>query len=253
MNRQVGTISVLDFETLTHHRGGKFLPYPFRYLEPLPYVYEHELDRYRSQFLEKYNDGELRSLEPWLDVQLWEHEIRVECLNVTKNDSSLAISATRRHDLGFIATQGDSDVISVRQVSPYELGAEVAKLAGLAGRPGPHPRVTVPSVGVHERMAAKTAGEAHVLDRVRPDIPPVVIPPEDLLAGGEVQTHHRPASRWGRDRTKPFIGWIASRQGDYLVRDPYESAVPATRKSLAETIDRLIAADVAEIRMRREG
>jgi len=254
MNRQIGTISVLDLETLTHHYGRKFLSYPFRHLEPLPYVYEQDLQRYRRQLLGEFDDGRFRHLEKWLDVQLREHDIRVECLNVTaKTGSSLAVSATRRQDIVFIATQGDDDTISVRQVSPYELGAEVAKLAQLTGRPGTSPVVTVPSVRVHDRASTRTLGSANILDRVTVADPPIVVPSDELLAGGEVQTHYRPASRWGRDRTKPFIGWIATKQGDYIVREPYETASPVTRKRLAESIDRLIAADVVQVRARREG
>jgi hypothetical protein len=69
-----------------------------------------------------------------------------------------------------------------------------------------------------------------------------------LVAGGEIYTDHRPPKGWRPDRTKEFIGWLNTAHGDYVVQAPYEFATPVTRKQLGDKIDRLIAADAAELR-----
>jgi hypothetical protein len=76
----------------------------------------------------------------------------------------------------------------------------------------------------------------------------VAIPFEDLVAGGEIHTDYRPPNQWRPDRTKEFIGWLNTVYGDYVVQAPYEFATPVTRKQLIDKIDRLIAADAAELR-----
>lgn len=253
MSRELGGLSVLELQTFSDRYGRAFLPYPFRFVKPIPYEYDDELNRYRAELLERSAAGEFDHLRRWLDVQLRDADIRVECLSVNAKDGgSTMMSATRWRDLGFIAQQDSDDNISVTQVSAYELGVEVAKRTALSGRPGSHRRVVIPSVGIRARDSNRSASVEPAIFARDEDDGAVRIEPEELVSGGEVQTVFRRAKRWGRDREKEFIGWVRTTTGDYVVQSPYEFATPTTRTQLAERIDRLISADVMRIREARE-
>jgi hypothetical protein len=248
MSRKIGTLTVLDLHLFCQEYGRGSLPYPFRFTKPIPYEYEHELNAYRANLIERFTEGEFDHLRRWLDVQLRDAEIHVESMFMNANQITAAFSATRWRELGFVANQDDDDIISVRQLSAYDLGREIGTLAQLSGKPGSRPKVTIPSLNVRVRSAQLSSARSAVIDEVKPVNPVDVIPFEELVAGGEIHSDHRPPKRWAPDRTKEFIGWLSTADGDYLVQAPYEYATPVTRKQLIDKIDRLIAGDAEQIR-----
>jgi hypothetical protein len=253
MSRRLASVTVLELHVFSQRWGRAFMPYPFRFTRPIPYESDAELSAHRAEVVEGLAGGRYDALRRWFDVQLRDAEIRVEgSFTTADGTASAGISATRWQDVGFVARQDDDDVITVEQVSAYELGAEVAKLADLSGKPGAHDRVTVPDIGIHRRAATRPVDATAVVDPVA-EPEPTRLAPESLLAGGEIQSAYLPAKRWGRDRSKSFIGWLRTRSGDYVVGEPYEYATPVTRSQLTERVDRLIAADVAAIRALRQG
>ena len=251
MSRKLGTLTVLELHIFCEEHGRGSLPYPFRFTKRVPYQYEDELRGFRTDLIERFTAGDFDHLRRWLDVQMREAEIHIESMSMNATEVIAALSATRWQDLGFIASQDADDVITVTQLSAYDLGLEIGRLAALSGRPGPHPKVTVPSVDIQPRLHRRSSSESIIVDEVRA-VDSVVIPFEELVAGGEIYTGHRPPTRWQPDRTKEFIGWLNTAHGDYVVQAPYEFATPVTRKQLVDKIDRLIAADAAEIRELRD-
>lgn len=252
MPQKLGTLTVLDLHIFCQEYGRGSLPYPFRFTKPVPYEYDDELDRYRTDLIERFNAGEFAHLRRWLDVQMREAEIRVESMFMNASEVTAALSATRWREQGFIANQDDDDIISVSQLSAYDLGPEIGKLAGLSGKPGSHPKVAIPSLNVQTRTEQPTSDASAIVDEVRALDSVPVIPFDELVAGGEIHTDYRPPQDWLPDRTKEFIGWINTTDGDYLVQAPYEYATPVTRTQLIDKINRLIAADAAEIREMRD-
>jgi hypothetical protein len=121
-------------------------------------------------------------------------------------------------------------------------------LAMLSGKPGSHPKVSVPSLGIRVRSRQHSSTDSIVTDEVKVVDSVAVMPFEELVAGGEIHTDHRPPTRWGPDRAKEFIGWLSTADGDYVVQAPYEYATPVTRTQLIDKIDRLIAGDAKQIR-----
>jgi hypothetical protein len=206
------------------------------------------MDAYRTSLIKRFTGGEFDHLRRWLDVQMREAEIRVESMFMNASEITAAFSATRWHELGFIANQDADDVISVRQLSAYDLGPEIGQLAKLSGKPGSQPRVSIPSVGVRRRSPQPSTTDSTIVDEVRAVDQVPVIPFEQLVAGGEIHTDYRRPRGWRPDRAKEFIGWVNTADGDYVVQAPYEYATPVTRKQLIDKIDRLIADDAAQIR-----
>jgi hypothetical protein len=251
MSRKLGTLTVLELHIFCREYGRGDLPYPFRFTKPVSYQYEDELNRYRADLIERFRAGDFDHLRRWLDVQMREAEIHVESMSMNATEVTAALSATRWQDLGFIANQDADDVITVTQLSAYDLGPEIGRLAALSGKPGSHPKVTVPSLNIQTRTAPPSSTGSVIVDEVTA-VDSVVIPFEELVAGGEIYTDHRPPKRWQPDRTKEFVGWLNTTDGDYVVQAPYEFATPVTRKQLVDKIDRLIAADAAEVRELRE-
>lgn len=248
MSRKIGTLTVLELHVFCREFGRGALPYPFRFTKPIPYEYEHEFSAYRANVLQRLEAGEFDRLRRWLDVQLRKAEIRVESMFMNASEITAAFSATRWQELGFIASQDDDDVVTVSQLSAYDLGKEVGTLADLSGRPGAHPKVMIPSVGVHPRSVQRSSSGSTVIDEVKTADPVEVIPFEDLVAGGKIHTDYRPPKHWRPDRLKDYVGWLNTSDGDYVVQAPYEYATPVTRKQLIDKIDRLIAGDVEQIR-----
>jgi hypothetical protein len=247
MSRKLGTLTVLELHIFCQEYGRGFLPYPFRFTKPVPYEYEDELNGYRADLIEQFTAGEFNHLRRWLDIALREAEIRVDSMMMNASEVTAALSATRWQDLGFIATQDTDDVISVSQLSAFDLGPEIGKLAQLSGKPGSHPKVTIPSLNIRMRSRRRSSTGSVIVD----DVQAVALPAisfEELLAGGEIHTDYRPPRRWAPDRTKDFIGWVSTADGDYVVQAPYEYATPVTRTQLIDNIDRLIAGDAAELR-----
>jgi hypothetical protein len=251
MSRKIGTLTVLELHIFCEEYGRGFLPYPFRFTKPISYEYDDELNAYRANVIKRFTAGEFDHLRRWLDVQMRAAEIRVESMFMNASEVTAAFSATRWRELGFIANQDADDIISVSELSAYDLGTEIGTLAELSGKPGSHPKVTIPSLNVHVRSAQRSSGSV-VIDEVKPVDPVDVIPYHELVAGGEIHTDYRPPRRWAPDRTKEFIGWLNTADGDYVVQAPYEYATPVTRKQLIDKIDRLIAGDAAELRELRD-
>jgi hypothetical protein len=247
VSRKLGTLSVLELHIFCEEYGRGALPYPFRFTKPVPYEYEHELSQFRADLIERFTAGQFDRMRRWLDVQLRDAEIRVESMTMNVSEITAALSATRRQDLGFIASQDAEDVISVSQLSAYDLGPEIGRLAALSGKPGSHPKITVPSLSIWTRSRQPSSTGSMIVDEVKA-VDSVVIPFEELVAGGEIYTDHRPPQQWRPDRAKEFVGWLTTVDGDYVVQAPYEFATPVTRKQLIDKIDRLIAADAAELR-----
>lgn len=248
MSQKLGTLTVLELHIFCEEHGRGSLPYPFRFTKPVPYVYEHELSEFRADLIKRFTAGEFDRLRRWLEVQMRDAEIRVESMAMNASEITAALSATRWHDLGFIASQDADDVISVTQLSAYDLGPEIGRLAALSGKPGSHPKITVPSLNIRTRSRQHVSTGSMIVDQVKAVDPGIAIRFEELVAGGEIYTDYRPPKRWRPDRTKEFIGWLNTTDGDYVVQAPYEYATPVTRKQLIDKIDNLIAADAAEVR-----
>jgi hypothetical protein len=248
MTRKLGTLTVLELHVFCREFGRGFLPYPFRFTKTVPYEYDDELDEYRTNLLERFTAGEFDHLRRWLDIQMREAEIRVEAMFMNASEVTTTLSATRWNELGFIATQDTDDVITVRQLSAYDLGPEIGKLVQLSEKPGSHPKVTIPSLNVRVRSRQPASTETVIVDDMKAIDPATIIPFEKLVAGGEIHTDHRPPKGWRPDRTKEFVGWINTADGDYVVQAPYEYATPVTRAQLIDKIDRLIAGEAEELR-----
>jgi EspG family len=248
MSRKIGTVTVLDLHLFCQEYGRGFLPYPFRLTKPVPYEYEDELNAYRANLIKRFTEGEFDHVRRWLDVQMRDAEIRVESMFMNASEITAAFSATRWRELGFIANQDADDVITVRQLSAYDLGPEIGQLAALSGKPGSQPKVSIPSVRVLMRSSQPRSTDSTIVDDVRAVDQVPVIPFEQLVAGGEIHTDYRPPKGWRPDRTKEFVGWVTTTDGDYVVQAPYEYATPVSRKQLIDKIDRLIADDAAQIR-----
>jgi hypothetical protein len=248
MSRVLGSLTILELHVLSEEFGQGFMPYPFRFTVPVEHTYEHEMRRYRAELRERLAAGEFDHLRRWIDVVLRDAEIRVDSMVTTRSAVTAAVSATRWQELGFVAVQDDADRVTVTQVSAYDLGAAVGKLAALGGRPGVLPRVAVPSVRVRARPDASPSDETVVVDQSRGSDPLPVIPHAKLIAGGRIYVDHRPPTSWAPDRSREFVGWLSTAHGDYVVPAPYEFAVPVTREQLIARIDRLIAGNVARVR-----
>ena len=231
LSRKIGSLTVLELHTFCQEYGRGFLPYPFRFTKPVPYQDVDEMDGHRRNLIERLASGEFDHLRRWLDIQMRKAELRVESMFMNTSEITAAFSATRWQDLGFIANQDSDDIISVSQLSAYDLGREIGTLAQLSGKPGSHPKVTIPSLNVHMR-SAQPSSSGSVIDEVKPVESADVISFDELIAGGEIYTDHRPPRRWAPDRTKDFIGWVNTADGDYVVQAPYEYATPVTPKAV---------------------
>lgn len=252
MTTTLGTVNVAELQAISQHMGSARLPYPFTPRTPSKYLYEHDLVAFRRDVLQRLDDGAFDHLRQWIDVQMCDADLRIECVFVRDTTPTLQnVCATRKRETGFIAVQDSEDVITVSELSAYELGSALAAMANMAEKPGRHERVTIPELNIRGRPRPP-ARAGVILDQVSADVDTTVeIAPDQLVAGAEIQSTFGRRNRWGRDIDKDFVGWIATTTGDYVVQSPFEFAVPVTRKQLGQRIDRMIAADVARIRALR--
>src|SRR5215218_1297913 len=122
MSQKLGTLTVLELHIFCEEYGRGSLPYPFRFTKPVSYQYEDELGQFRADLIARFTAGEFDRLRRWLDVQMRDAEIHVESMAMNDSEITAALSATRWHELGFVASQDADDVISVSQLSAYDLG-----------------------------------------------------------------------------------------------------------------------------------
>lgn len=257
MPKIIGTLSVLELDTLSKHYGRDFLPYPFRFTRSIPYESADDVRVFRASVLDGFKSGKFDHLRRWLDVQLRDADLRIECMYVYADGKpSVDVSATRWNDIGYIARQDDHDVIFFKQKTAYDIGPEVVKLVDMTGRPGALGTITVPSIGITAPVSSRPREDdsdvpikANVFSTSEPAHK--LVPYTDLLAGGEIYTAWRPARQWGRDRVKGPIGWIATRHGDYMVEQPHEYATPVTRQQLLEKVNRSISKEIADLKSQR--
>jgi hypothetical protein len=179
----------------------------------------------------------------------WAADIRVEChvQHIPADTASVRMIAVRAGQLGFVATQRSAvDVIDVYTVSPYDLGQAISDALSLT-QPGQHSRIA-DRADAHRRRGAFDTDNVVVRDSEEPSSE-VLVPRDALSAYATVQSHWRPARRWGFDRNKSAVVWVrVTDDGEYIYALDRSHAVPMSRAVLRQRIDQLIADDVVELR-----
>jgi hypothetical protein len=250
---RVGTVDLVDVDVISEFFGRDFLPYPLMFTRPTGFATQDESAAYVTTVPDRFNHGDLGAFTECF-IAYQDADIRVEShvQYIPDDEPSVRMIACRAGELGFFAEQQpDADAVDIYRVSPYDLGAAISEALPLT-QPGVHARIVVPEYAPRPRTDFDTDAFAvrHAVDSSTE----VLIPACDVRAYATVQSHWRPTRKWGLDFDKGGAVWIQVRDdGDYLYAPDHSYAVPMTRSSLQERIDRLIADDVAILReFRRE-
>jgi hypothetical protein len=252
-SKQVGALDVLDLDVICEFHGQRFLPYPFGYTKPSRFASADDASAYTTTVPDRLNYGDLAVFGEFVQAYT-DADISVECRvqYIPADKPSVRVMACRAGHFGFIATQRpDADVIDVSSVSPYELGAAICDAVSFTD-PGQHRRIVIPEYVPRPRHGSHT--EDIVVRDWETSRSETSIPARDVTAYAMVQSHWRPAQRWGMDRGKRAVVWVRTAgDGDYVYTPDYSYARPMTKDGLNEQIDRLIADDVAILRELRRG
>jgi hypothetical protein len=205
---------------------------------------------------DRFEHGDLQGFATWAEAYL-RADIWVECRVLSADGPATRILAYRAGPSGFLAAQRpDEDVVDVYRLSPHELGAAVAGHVGLT-RPGASPRIEVPGhAGYFTQLAPEISDEEFYANFsvLRPAMSPArpsstTVANAAVSALATIQSRCRPARDWGIDWTRKRVAWLrVTNDGDYIYAPDFGHATPATESKLAERIDRLIAADAADLR-----
>jgi hypothetical protein len=244
----VGAIDLLDVDIIGEFFGRSFLPYPFMYTQPTRFATADEAADYARAVSDRFQYGDLlpffNSLNTYEDA-----DIRVEChvQYLPPTTPSVRLIACRQGQLGFLGVQRpDADVVDIYDVSPYELGSAVCDFLSF-DQPGEHSSIVVPEY-VPQDGAVFDDGDYALRDRVESPIH-VMVPESALSVYAVIQSHWRPARKWGPDRSKATIVWIrVDGDGDYIYEPEYACARPMSDSTLEKRIDLLISDDVAILR-----
>jgi hypothetical protein len=241
---QVGTIDLLDLKLISEYHGHNFLPYPTMLTQRSRFCSKDEASAYAITVPDRYRHGDLR---PFMEcvVAYGDADIRVEChvQYIPATTPSVRVMAWRTGSLGFFAAQRtDEDVVDVHSVSPYDLGAAIAEAVPLE-QPGGHSAIVVPEYVPRSRGEFDTADFSVSARLAAPT--EVTIHKRDVTVFGTVQSHWRPARKWGFDRGKAALVWIrVNGDGDYIYAQDSSHARPMTTLMLQDRTDRLIADDI---------
>jgi hypothetical protein len=257
----VGTIDLLDFDLIGEYQGRDFLPYPFMFTQPTRFATEDHESAYASTLPVRFDHGDLSQFSECVAAYAGA-DIRVEChvQYIPADTPSVRVMAYRRGYSGYLAMQRpDEDAIDVYTVSPYCLGAAMCEVVTMTN-PGRHPQIIVPEFASRPRTDFATSEDETLViqDRVvrhslSSQTTATTIPMTDVTAYATVQSHWRPARKWGLDRGKSCVVWIQVRDdGEYIHAPDFSHAVPLTKSDLEARIDELIADDVAAVREMRE-
>jgi hypothetical protein len=248
---QVGTIDLLDLQVICDFQGCEGLPFPFMFTQPARFATENAASAYAVSVPDRFKHADLSVFRACTAAYV-HADIRVEChvQYLPADTPSARVMAYRTGDSGYFTTQRpDGDVVDVYTVSPYDLGAAVSDAVMLAG-PGRHPKIVIPKFAPRPRADFDTDAHDSVVIRDEVVSPTeVTVAATDVSAYATVQSHWRPARRWGLDRGKPFVRWVRVRDdGDYIYASDHSYAAPMTKSTLTAEINRLIAEDIVDIR-----
>jgi hypothetical protein len=245
---QVGTMDLLDLGVISEFYGRNFLPYPFMFTRPSPFATQGEASVYTVTVPDRYLHGDLGTFAECAIAYL-DSDVRVEChvQHIPAETPSVRAMAWRTGQLGFFGAQrSDEDAVDVHTVSPYDLGAAIAEAVSLE-QPGRHSAIVVPEYAPRPRGEFETEAFS-VNDRLASPTE-VTIGARDVTVYATVQSHWRPARKWGFDRGKSALVWIrVNEDGDYIYSPDGSHARPMTGLMLQDRIDRLIADDIAILR-----
>lgn len=259
--KHVGSVALNDLIGMCGESGDG-VPYPFWRTRREPYW--GELEQASVPFVERVR-GELRHLREWAETYR-DADIWVECRlkPFAPGISAVRLIAHRAGEAGFIAVQRpEAEVVDVYRLSPLDLGAGVAGLAGLA-QAGRRPAIRIP--GFLENFTGQTAGlrrvadfddddgvvDVNVRDRTTGPGVDTIAEFNDVSLMATVQSRCEPSAVRGVDWTLGVVVWVRIEgDGDYVYTPDRSRAVPVTAQSLRTRIDELIAADVAVLRRRR--
>lgn len=252
--RYVGEVGLADLKVISDFYGREFLPYPFWITEPRRFATRDEYVAHASSIVSRFQEGDLSIFREWAGTYV-DADIRVEChvKYPQRTHQPVRLMAHRMGDRGFFSAQRPTeDTVDVFSLSPYDLGAVIAESVP-TGKPG-----TMPSVAIAEYRPARSRIEnddvvvSHSIDD---DTPIPMLSRSSVMALGTVQSHWRPARRWGLDRSKTGVAWVEIQDlGVYIYDRDLLVARPMTKDILRERVDRLISEDVAilrELRQRR--
>jgi hypothetical protein len=242
-------MSLLDLKVISEFDGRKFLPYPFMFTRPSSFGTLEEASAYKVTVPDRYYHGDLRAFAECAQAYL-DSDIRVEChvQHIPAEAPSVRAVAWRTGQLGFLGVQRpDEDVVDVHTVSPYDLGAAIAEAVPLED-PGGRSAIVVPEY-VPRRHRAEFDGEDFSVSHRVASPTEVRVPAREVTVYSTVQSHWRPARKWGFDGHKAALVWIrVEEDGDYVYVPDGSHAKPMTRVMLQDRIDRLVADDIAILR-----
>jgi hypothetical protein len=240
----VGTMDLLDLKVICEFHGRDFLPNPFMFTRPSQYLTRDEALAYKVTVPDRYRHGDLRTYAACIQEYL-DSDIRVEChvQYIPADTPSFRAIAYRAGQLGFFVTQQpDEDAIDGYTVSIYDLGAAITEAIPLQ-QPGRHSAIVVPEFAP---PGAEFDVEAFSINDRLDSPTEVTIGAREVTVYATLQSHWRPAQRWGFDRDKSTLVWIrVDGDGDYVYAPDGSHARPMTGLMLQDRIDRLIADDIA--------
>lgn len=246
--RPVGSIDLIDLDSISTFYGRDFLPYPFMLTRPPGFSTQRELDEYARSVPDRFSNGDLRIFYRCCESYV-AADIRVECnvQYIPADTPSIRVVAHRAGELGFLAKQRpDEDIIDVYELSPYDLGPAIADSVVLT-KPGSRSEIVVPEY--LSRSDNANAPQDFSVRSVLPSSTATEVRSADVTAYSRVQSHWRQTRRWGFDRGKKAIVWARIKDdGEYIFSPDFTSARPMDRRTLAERTDRLIAEDVKSLR-----
>ncbi len=255
VKRYVGEIGLADLKAISDFYGREFLPYPFWIAEPHRFATRDEYLAHASSIVSRFQEGDLSIFREWAGTYV-DADIRVEChiKYPKRTQPPVRLLAHRMGDRGFFSTQRlKEDTVDVFSLSPFDLGAAIADSVP-TGKPGTIPSVAIVEYGRASKNRIENDGVV-VNHRLDDDISIPMLSRSNVVALGTVQSHWRPARRWGLDRSKTGVAWVEIQdQGLYIYDRDLLVARPMTKDLLRERVDRLISEDVAilrELRQRR--
>jgi hypothetical protein len=255
--RPVGSIDLIDLDTISTYYGRDFLPYPFMLTRMPRFSTQRELDEYARSVPDRFYNGDLRAFYGPCESYV-AADIRVEChvQYIPAGTPSIRVVACRYGDVGYLAKQrADEDVIDIYRLSPYDLGPAIAETVALT-RPGSRSEIVIPEYVPKDlpRSDGADAAEGFSVRSAVATATATEVRPADVTAYARVQSHWRPTRRWGFDRGKNAVVWVRTRDdGEYIFAPDFSVAKPMNRQMLAERTDRLIAEDVKSLREFRNG
>jgi hypothetical protein len=247
---ELGAIDLLDLHLTGESRGRGYPPFPFRFTRPPRFAYLDEATAYAATMTERVECGDLEIFRHVFRA-LDSYDVQVACHIQYLGPENLCtrLLALRQGQRGFLIEQrSDDDVLDVRAVSPYDLGAAITSAATLTG-PGRQRRIAAPEF-VRGPAGSDRRGADVVVRHSAAPRTDIRIRAETVCAYATVQSRWQPPRRWGPDLDKAMLVWLSvTGDGDYLyVPDDRSHARPMTRDMLQDNIDRLIESDIAQLR-----